>query len=650
MTPAMRREYGLEASPDRRTTLTQALGFRSETQPKRAEADPVQAAPGASNTSPVAKCSSSRALDRKRSWGSMPVCTYSEPNHNRLPELLRNLLKRCEEGSHSDGSSLCPVPGFFKLRWTELECFYCEVHGCFVFGEHARSHISRKHSGAWNGITRDKVLDGFLGHIKRCYPAVVSQLTKDVKKRLPDRLQAPLPFALIQQRYMCSVPGCKTWYLETGNATPNSELIRHLRKCHKLSGAEYASAASIDPEWTQKIKFGEINKAGSDAVFIVPHHPVSNTPAFPLRPPTLAGRPGESSWTITLGWDVELTRISRVLDVPEKSAIATLRDLVDLPSRHRISGAKTDTFRLVEKGLWVLNKLSLRYFSDVISWIAEKHYSFRLLFRFVPYALYVNPLMTAAFSEYSFHLPDSDHELYRIRRLHCAMETMVIRDLSKRILKKDKPKFLLSSESVDMAGYAIIQCFIKANGDPDHEELLTLKHNLFVSLLKGGQRTASKVGEICEQALLALSLLPSGEWKKAVCVRTHVCCGLWAFRGTFANWSRMQSSRYHSPSTLRLQKGTLDKGSHHLHHAFPNESPGDAVPEDPQDDEDDEDDSDNELDEAFVQIFESIRLESRAKGRLLQKLSSVLDAHFDASEDDSSLPVEFDEYVSNLIE
>ena len=254
--------------------------------------------------------------------------------------------------------------------------------------------------------------------------------------------------------------------------------------------------------------------------------------------------------------------------------------------------------------------------------------------------------MTAAFSEHAIHLPDSDHELYRIRRLHCAMETMVIRELLQRKSKKNS-SFLLSSKLVDAAGCAIIRSFINANGNPDHGDLLTLKHNLFVALLKGGQRTASKVGEICEQALLALSLLPSGEWKKAVYVRSHVCSGLWALRGTFANWSRIQGSRYHSPSTLRLQDGTLDEGSYHLHHALPNGSPGDAVPEDLQEFEDDEEDSDNELDEAFIQVFESIRFESRATGRLLQKLSSVLDVHLDTSEDDNSLPVEFDEYVSN---
>ena len=327
MTPAMCREYGFEASPDR--------------------------TPGASNT--LAK-NPSRALLRIPSWDSLPICTYSERNHNHLPELLCDLMKRCEEGSHSGGSNLCPVPGFFALHWTEFECLYCEVHRCIVPGEHIWSHVSRRHKGAWKGITKSTVLEGFLGHIQRCYPAIVSQLTKNVKKSLPDRLQAPLPFAPVSQRYRCSVPGCNTW------SSPNSEHKKHLRSCHELSGAEYVSAESIDPQWTQRIGFCEVNKTGSRVVFIVPHHPDSDSPAFPLRPPTLAEHPRESSWTITLGWDVELTRISKALGVSETSAIATLRDLVDLPSQHRISGAKTDALRLVEKGLWVLNKLSLRTF------------------------------------------------------------------------------------------------------------------------------------------------------------------------------------------------------------------------------------------------------------------------------------------------
>ena len=196
---------------------------------------------------------------------------------------------------------------------------------------------------------------------------------------------------------------------------PNSELIRHLRMCHKkLSGAEYTSATSIDPQWTQKIMFREVNRAGSNTVFIVPHHPVSDTPVFPLYPLTLAEHPGEPSWATTLGWDVELTQISKVLCILEKSAIATLQDLVDLPSQHQIFGAKTDILRLVERGVWVLNKLSLWYFLDVINWIVEKHYSFRLLFEFIPYTIYVKLFMTTAFSEHTLHLPDSNCELYRI--------------------------------------------------------------------------------------------------------------------------------------------------------------------------------------------------------------------------------------------
>jgi hypothetical protein len=61
------------------------------------------------------------------------------------------------------------------------------------------------------------------------------------------------------------------------------------------------------------------------------------------------------------------------------------------------------------------------------------------------------------------------------------------------------------------AGYVLVHLFITEKGNPNVEKLLMQKHILFIELLKGGTRTAVKVGEISEQALLALSLLPSGK-------------------------------------------------------------------------------------------------------------------------------------------
>jgi hypothetical protein len=57
-----------------------------------------------------------------------------------------------------------------------------------------------------------------------------------------------------------------------------------------------------------------------------------------------------------------------------------LRDLVELPSRDRVLKAKSDVFKFVEQGLWKSNRLNIRYFADVISWIAGKNSSFRFLF------------------------------------------------------------------------------------------------------------------------------------------------------------------------------------------------------------------------------------------------------------------------------
>jgi hypothetical protein len=62
----------------------------------------------------------------------------------------------------------------------------------------------------------------------------------------------------------------------------------------------------------------------------------------------------------------------------------------------------------------------------------------------------------------------------------------------------------------------------------------------------GGKCTAAKVGEVDEQALLTLSLLPSGEWIKAVYV-CYVCGGLWSFQDMFTNWACLQGKAHYLP-------------------------------------------------------------------------------------------------------
>ena len=197
------------------------------------------------------------------------------------------------------------------------------------------------------------------------------------------------------------------------------------------------------------------------------------------------------------------------------------------------------------------------------------------------------------------------------------MESMIIRVLSESMIAKQSCSLLRCSDAVIEVGYNIIKLLIESKGDPDPDDLLALKHNLFIELLKGGQRTASKVGEPCEQALIGLSLLPSGKWKKAAYIRSYAYSGLWSFRGTFANWTRLQGSQYISPDASHLQ------------------SPGDEVLEALQvfeDDEASEEDDEENLDEDRIQVFNG-------------NLSAFLD--LDESEDANlgSLPAALDKYV-----
>ena len=210
------------------------------------------------------------------------------------------------------------------------------------------------------------------------------------------------------------------------------------------------------------------------------------------------------------------------------------------------------------------------------------------------------------------------------------MESMIIRALSESMIAKKSCSLLRCSDAVIEVGYNIIQLLIESKGDPDPDDLLALKHKLFIELLKGGQRTASKVGEPCEQALLGLSLLPSGKWKKAAYVRSYAYSGLWSFRGTFANWTRLQGSRYISPDASHPRNDASEEGT--SNQALTKRSPGDEVREALQvfeDDEASEEDNEEDLDEDLIQLFN-------------RNLSAFLD--LDESEDTNSrsLPAALD--------
>lgn len=186
--------------------------------------------------------------------------------------------------------------------------------------------------------------------------------------------------------------------------------------------------------------------------------------------------------------------------------------------------------------------------------------------------------------------------------------------------------FLKCSEEAQNAGYALIHLFITAKGDPDAEKLLNQKHLLFIELLKGGKCTAAKVGEVDEQALLALSLLPSGEWKKAVYVQGYVCGGLWLFCGTFANWAHLQGLAHYLPlDESGLQSSENESLEVHLPPlASNNTNLGNEVPEAPEVPEvlewlDEDDDEDNnpaaaedatsieDLEDDSIQLVDSIQ-------------------------------------------
>lgn len=187
------------------------------------------------------------------------------------------------------------------------------------------------------------------------------------------------------------------------------------------------------------------------------------------------------------------------------------------------------------------------------------------------------------------------------------------------------------------AGYAIIQAFLSHDKNLTDQNLLIMKHKLYVELLKGGRRTASKVGDVSEQALLGLSLLPSGDWIKAKKVRGYVCCGLWSFRTTFANWARVQDSDYFSPNYSKkadhspnmMTNRPLEENIHDQ--ASTSANPGALAPEDPEMFEENDGMDDEDMEGVLIHGFDSIQLQN---------------VDVDESEDRTHVAEELDKYVS----
>jgi len=207
--------------------------------------------------------------------------------------------------------------------------------------------------------------------------------------------------------------------------------------------------------------------------------------------------------------------------------------------------------------------------------------------------------------------------------------------------------FLKCSEAAQNAGYVLVHSFITEKGNPNVEKLLMQKHILFIELLKGDTRTAVKVGEISEQALLALSLLPSGEWIKAAYVRRYVCGGLWSFRATFANWARSQGSQY---LPLDPSLGSDGDGSSEVYSPYISTNHGDEVP-DVLEQVDESDEDDNPAAEEELTSIEDLDYESMPQissmqdqdlDALLLKISSAIDYCFADSVEENSFPVAVD--------
>lgn len=321
-------------------------------------------------------------------WSILPCCKYGDLSHKCIPDNMVALLRQCQEVQESQMEQInCPALAFFGLTWVSaLQCLFCPKHEAIVPGNHVWDHLYTRHSGRFPGIGRDKVLVGFLGHVKVCHPSIVDQSAQDIISTLPHKLPEDLPSIPIAQRYQCSANlECKQWISTTkSKGAVDSEYRKHLKKDHVLNVDDYILALKSQPQWTQKVMIHQ--GMNSPYVYFIASQ-VGDSGREGQRVPQPLAAPPSERWPIELGWEAELQRISGILLQSREDTIAYLQDLVALPSRDRVFRCTDNILKAIELGLWKSNAANISYFKDVINWISTKHSSFRFLFSHDRYVL-----------------------------------------------------------------------------------------------------------------------------------------------------------------------------------------------------------------------------------------------------------------------
>jgi hypothetical protein len=311
----------------------------------------------------------------------------------KMPPDLKESIEACEntKSTRSDADP-CPVLTLlsgFGVRWDHvLRCMYCVNHSRLIPGDDFRYHFGgRLHPMAIRDTTRYTFLTASAFHLAECYPNIRNQDHEKLKQSLPAMLQEPIevkdPHSL-KLRYKCPVMDCAYWVaVNEGRGALETELRRHVKTHNKVLGVDIPS---VSPQWTQKVGVGKgaggngYNEVGSNHYFMLPDTFSTSTKGTdkPDFLTTNLAAPSTDTWATSLGWEEYIDGITEAFGSRQK-AVEKLRDLVALPSPHRVLTA-VGSLKILEHGLLVSTKLNLSYLEDAATWVSLTHGPFRAHF------------------------------------------------------------------------------------------------------------------------------------------------------------------------------------------------------------------------------------------------------------------------------
>jgi hypothetical protein len=133
-------------------------------------------------------------------------------------------------------------------------------------------------------------------------------------------------------------------------------------------------------------------------------------------------------------------------------------------------------------------------------------------------------------------------QYYKYRQPLIIVEGLVIRSIHDKIWNHPDAIPIEHSDETCQAGLALYKYFLSSYAHPDLEELMIRKHDLFIAILRAGEKSEKKVACPLGQALLACSLMGNGQWRKASLVRSLVTTAQWSLSAIDAHWCRLATT------------------------------------------------------------------------------------------------------------